>query len=413
MKKILLIEDNPRLRQQINMYLSRLGYVCINAVDGEEGIELATGNVPDLILCDILLPAMNGFEVLEQLKAHPRTQLVPFVFMSALTDRTHVRRGMSLGAEDYLTKPFTMAELKGAVEACMLRMQRIEEAHENTMTRLRRNIVQALPHEMRTPMMGIIGYADMLHEDFDMLSPEQIRDFAASLVRSSRRLENVVETYIAYARLEVLMSDPEARKAMRGKQAEIMSEITETAQATAARYERMGDLLLNLTETHVAIDADNLATIIDQLLDNAFKFSRAGTKVSVETRTVENEVEIRILDFGRGIPPQALDKLGGAFMQFDRPDQQQEGSGLGLAIATRLARLHGGDIQFKSRPRVETLVTVTLPLAPQEVEPEAAEDDSTQPTRPELEKPTQPRRPEGFPKDIEEWKKRMNEHDAE
>ncbi len=412
MKKILLIEDNPRLRQQINMYLSRLSYVCINAVDGEEGIELATGSVPDLILCDILLPSINGFEVLEQLKAHPRTQLIPFIFMSALADRTHVRRGMSLGAEDYLTKPFTMAELKGAIEAAMLRMQRIAEAHENTMTRLRRNIVQALPHEMRTPMMGIIGYADMLHEDYDMLSPEQVRDFAASLVRSSRRLENVVETYIAYARLEVLMSDPEAREEMRGKQCEISGQITETAQAAAARYRREKDLVLNLSEIQVAIDADNLATVIDQLLDNAFKFSKPGSKVSVETRLNGEKVEIIVLDFGRGIPPQALDKLGGAFMQFDRPDQQQEGSGLGLAIATRLIRLHGGTITFKSRPRVETMVEVTLPLAPPEVPVVEEIDDSTKPERP-VERPTQPHRPENFPKDLEEWRKQMGKHDAE
>lgn len=409
MKKILLIEDNPRLRQQINMYLSRLGYVCVNAVDGEEGIELATGGVPDLILCDILLPSMNGFEVLEQLKAHPRTQLIPFIFMSALADRTHVRRGMSLGAEDYLTKPFTMAELKGAIEAAMLRMKRIAEAHENTMTRLRRNIVQALPHEMRTPMMGIIGYADMLHEDYELLSPEQVRDFAASLVRSSRRLENVVETYIAYARLEVLMSDPEAREAMRGKQCELSEQIIETAQATAARYQRENDLVLNLTASQVAIDADNLATVIDQLLDNAFKFSKAGSKVSVETRERGDRVEILVLDFGRGIPPGALDKLGGAFMQFDRPDQQQEGSGLGLAIATRLIRLHGGTITFKSRPRVETLVEVTLPLAPA---PDADEDDNTPPEHP-LERPTQPRRPHNFPKDLEEWRSQANEHDPD
>jgi two-component system, sensor histidine kinase and response regulator len=411
MKKILLIEDNPRLRQQINLYLSRSNYICTNAMDGEEGIEMATGSLPDLILCDILLPSMSGFEVLEQLKSHPSTQLIPFILMSALADRANVRRGMSLGAEDYLTKPFTMAELKSAIDAAILRMQRISEAHENTMTRLRRNIVRVLPHELRTPMMGIIGYADMLHEDYDLLSVDQIRDFAASMVRSSRRLENVIETYIAYARLEVLISDPAARAAMLRDRCEVVEYITEAATAAANRYQREQDLIMNLQEATAAISPDNLSTVIDQLLDNAFKFSKPGTKVNVETRVLDDALEILVLDFGRGIPPQAIDKLGGAFMQFDRTDQQQEGSGLGLAITKRLVQLYGGTIAFKSRPRVETLVRVVLPLAQQPGE--APDDkDSTQPERP-VERPTQPNRPENFPKDVEAWRKKSQNHDVD
>lgn len=127
MKKILAIEDEPQVRANLLKLLNAEGFEALEAADGKIGLELARQQIPDLILCDIMMPDMDGYEVLENLYQDPRTKMIPFIFLTAKADRSDWRQGMELGADDYLTKPYTIAELLGAIT---MRLQKHEAAME-------------------------------------------------------------------------------------------------------------------------------------------------------------------------------------------------------------------------------------------------------------------------------------------
>lgn len=126
-KKILIIEDTDSLRTSIAEVLQLEGFEVIQTADGFEGVNLAIEHLPDLILCDILMPGISGYEVLEQIKQHPPLATVPLVFITALSDRSNVRKGMDMGADDYLVKPFTIEELLSAVNSRIKVRQSIEK----------------------------------------------------------------------------------------------------------------------------------------------------------------------------------------------------------------------------------------------------------------------------------------------
>jgi two-component system, sensor histidine kinase and response regulator len=361
-KKILVIEDNDMLRQQIHIFLSEQNFDVISTTDGETGIQMAHEHVPHLILCDVRLPTVNGFEVLNVLQTSTNTRFIPVIFMSAMKDRQHIRQGMAHGGADYLTKPFTMLELATSIEACFQKYNRVEEKYDATLKHLRDNISYALPHELRTPLLGIIGYAEMLYEDATNLPPEQVQSYADGIMKSSQRLRTVIENYLAFAQLEILAHDTHSRQQLQQAACDAHQSIRTLAQKMArARPERKQDFVVTLTRATVRISCAHLEKIVGELLDNALKFSKPGTNVVLESEIVGNYLQIQLLDFGEGITTDELDKIG-AFMQFNRIAKEQQGVGLGLAIVMRLVDLHNGTIQFESKPHMGTLVRVMLPL---------------------------------------------------
>jgi len=127
MKKILLIEDNENIRKNTAEILELSNYFVINAADGKTGIELATREVPDLIICDIMMPVLDGYGVLHAIHKNDTIKNTPFIFLTAKTDRTDIRKGMELGADDYITKPFTGTELLNAVDSRLKKLDLLKE----------------------------------------------------------------------------------------------------------------------------------------------------------------------------------------------------------------------------------------------------------------------------------------------
>src|SRR5688572_121736 len=127
MSKILVIEDDPAVRGNILDLLEAEGFAGIGAANGKQGIELAVQQLPDLVICDVGMPGIDGFEVFEILSAQPTTAALPFIFLSARAERADVRRGMALGADDYLTKPFTLTELLDSIRVRLKRRRGSEQ----------------------------------------------------------------------------------------------------------------------------------------------------------------------------------------------------------------------------------------------------------------------------------------------
>jgi two-component system, sensor histidine kinase and response regulator len=362
-KKILVIEDARSLRRDILEMLTFEGFDVLGAENGLVGVQSAREYIPDLIICDIMMPELDGYGVLQELRRDANTATIPFIFLTARTDRMDVRLGMELGADDYLTKPFTASELLATVRARLDKRKQLEEIAEARLDDLRENIILALPHELRTPLTGIMGFSEILMSDGDMMEPEQVADMARHINVAAMRLYRLVENYLAYAQLEIISSDEHRSAIVRSvKVVRPKTNIEIYAAQRAQAYDREADLHLNIEDVAaIHISEDNLKKIVTELTDNAFKFSTLGMPVQVAAGADGGRYTICVTDQGRGMSPEQIDDIG-AYMQFERKLYEQQGSGLGLIIVKRLTELHGGEMSIQSVPNQQTTICVSLPM---------------------------------------------------
>jgi signal transduction histidine kinase len=361
MKRILVIDDEEWLREMVRMALMQRGYEVIEASDGESGAETARKQLPDLVICDVNMQRMDGYATLSALRGDSATATIPFILMTGLADNAGMRHGMELGANDYLPKPFTIDGLYAAVEARLKQAKAVEDKAQDALTGLRQNLSMMLPHELRTPLNGILAYGDMLAADPSSFSPEEIADMGQTIAQSGRALQRLVETFLAYSQVEILRADPKVFASLRAqKNVKAAQYAEEAARKNADQFRRHADLQLALTPQAVGMSEEYFAKLIGELVHNAFKFSKAGTPVSLSLSTAGNSVVLAVTDRGRGMTADQITQIG-AFMQFDRKTHEQQGLGLGLTIAKRLAEIHGGTLAIQSELGVGTTVTVRLP----------------------------------------------------
>lgn len=363
--KILVIEDAHALRKDILEMLSFEGFDVRGAENGVLGVQAAREYSPDLIICDIMMPELDGYGVLSELQKDSREATIPFVFLTARTDKGDMRQGMELGANDYLTKPFTASELINTVHIQLKKREAIKIQADSKMDALRANIILALPHELRTPLTSILGFSDMLVSDSRDMSAEKISEMAQYINSAAVRLYHLIENYLVYAQLEVVLTDQKRIQTIRQFTTLDPRFVVENVIVQKANEaQREADLILNVNDNiDVRILEENLKKITEELIDNAFKFSQPGTVVEVTSRVDNGHYILTFVDHGRGIPPEDIRDVGAPYNQFGRKWFEQQGSGFGLAIVKRLADLHGGDVDLDSYPDRETRVTVRLPLA--------------------------------------------------
>ena len=348
MKRILVIDDEDWLREMVHLALAQKGFDVIEAENGAVGIEKARKELPDLILCDVNMEKVDGYLTLSSLRNEPTTAAIPFILMTGLADNAGMRHGMELGADDYLPKPFTIEELYAAVEARLKKAQALRQEAEKKLADLRDNISMMLPHELRTPLNGILAYGEMLAAEAATLPAKEVAEMGQVIHDSGKRLERLIENFLIYAQIELLGADAQKVNALRQKQTRSPAKLIEERAAGQARAaNRADDLVLDLADQPVPMSEDYLAKIVDELVQNAFKFSDPGKRVSVTLSGSPNGVVLSVTDQGRGFSTEHITKVG-AYMQFDRKIQEQQGLGLGLVIARRLTELHGGTLSIQS-----------------------------------------------------------------
>ncbi len=363
--RILVIEDADALRKDIIEMLSFEGFEVTGAPDGLEGVRTARAKLPDLIICDIMMPLMDGYTVLDELRKDGAGITIPFIFLTALSDKNEVRNGMNLGADDYLTKPFTAVELVSCVRRRLKTKSERENLAKERLNELRENIILALPHELRTPLTGILGFSDILLMDAAVMSPDKIAEMAQHIYSAAQRLYRLTENYVVYTQLEVLKTDSARVEAMRSfATVNPRSLIEDLAYQRAQFYHREADLELSISDdVAIRMIEDNLKKVVEELIDNAFKFSEAGTSVQLTGVLLDDCYQLTITDYGRGMTQEEIEHIG-AFMQFGRKYFEQQGSGFGLAIVTRSVQLHDGKFKIESTPNQYTRVTIQLPAVP-------------------------------------------------
>jgi len=362
MAKILVIEDEASIRENILELLEAENFEALGAANGKVGIKMAIAQIPDLIICDMMMPEIDGQGVLKALRAEPVTATIPFIFLTAKAEKTDIRLGMEQGADDYITKPCTPQELLKAIAIRLEKHQAISRQSQKTLDELRSNISMSLPHELRTPLNAILGFSELILSEYRLLEESEILEMIGHIQVSGHRLYRLIQNFLLYADLQIAATNPELLKEMRNSEFScVKSLLSEKARQQAKQANRTEDLQLNLQDSSVAIDAIRLTKILEELLDNAFKFSSEGTPISVSTLVEDKTFILSVKDQGRGMTADQIAQLE-AYMQFDRKHYQQAGLGLGLAIVQRLAELHGGELKIESSPQKETIVSVFLPV---------------------------------------------------
>ncbi|MCT7980079.1 hybrid sensor histidine kinase/response regulator [Laspinema olomoucense] len=363
MKKILVIEDETGVRENLLDLLEAEDFDAIAAENGREGIELAKEKLPDLILCDVMMPEIDGYGVLTELRQDPATAIIPFIFLTAKAAKGDTRQGMELGADDYLTKPFSREEILAAISTRLQKQSITQKNTEQKLQALTNSIALALPHELRTPMNGILGYSELLLQDIESYDKAEIQEMLEGIQISAKRLYRLVQNYLLYAELEIAIHQPQRLDYLRDQaMSGALSMISQSAGEKAKQTGREADLQMDIENAFLKISETHLYKIVEELVDNACKYSEPGTPIAVKGEVSGTaSYTLSVTDLGRGMTREQIANHG-AYIQFDRQLYEQQGTGLGMAIAKRLAELYGGKLTIESIPNQETTVSVVLPI---------------------------------------------------
>jgi signal transduction histidine kinase len=359
MPKVLVIDDDDALRQALTTALTVFGYETAAATNGADGVAQARAWLPDLILCDVNMPGLDGRAVLQMLRADPTIGTRQIVLMTGNQEHTPLREGMNLGADDYLPKPFELNQLKTCVESRLRRAQTYRRLEDGMLRRHAELFGSTLPHEFMTPLNGILGFAEILKEDLGRVPPEEARQMLGDIEACARRLHRTLLNYLLLARLENSAANDEASAPPPIPANQMMSLITGIAETVARRVDRMADLQLDVQPIAVRAHDSDLRIIVEHLVENAFGYSAAGRPVTVSFAAQPAGPMLKIIDEGRGMTAEQIAQIG-VFMQFERRQFEQQGLGIGLALAQRLLERQAGKLSFESVPGQGTTAMVTL-----------------------------------------------------
>lgn len=358
---ILLVEDDSMVRQNISELLEQENFEVISAHDGVQALTALEHFIPDVIICDVMMPIMDGHTLLQRVREQKNLADIPFIFLTAKADPTEQRKGMTLGADDYLTKPFTRDQLLSAIAIRIQKRDMMRAKYNEQLDSLRNSISGTLPHELRTPLTGIIGFSEYLLDNLETTSPEETKEFLTFILNSGKRLHRLIENYVTYSDLQMKrlsMSNSGYRSSFG---LSILETVTQIAQNESYEFERSEDLVLDIDDAEIFIDEKDAEKIFMELIDNAFRFSKFGNKVKIVGRKEETMYMVRIIDSGIGMTQEQVNSIG-AYVQFDRHKHEQQGSGLGITIAKGLVELIGGRFSIQSAEGIGTTIECRLPF---------------------------------------------------
>lgn len=359
---ILIVDDTPINLRVIVESLEGQGYQILVATRGEEALKRASYVQPGLILLDVMMPDVNGFEICRRLKAQPDTRDIPVIFMTSLASVDDKVTGFSVGAIDYVTKPLHVEEVRARIET-HLRLRAMQKELEKQTAQLKaaneelEAFAYSVSHDLRAPLRAINGFARILEERCGPTLPAEGIDCLQKVQFASKRMDELIQDLLNYART--------GRGAIRAMPVPLLPLIEELKctfgerlAATHAHFEVSQPLATPLG------DPTLVEQILLNLLDNALKYRRRDVDLDLRlssTPTAEH-VMIQLADNGIGMPLEYQDKI---FQVFRRLHHEHEypGTGIGLAIVAKAARAMGGEVTVESSPGQGSTFSVRLPAA--------------------------------------------------
>ncbi|NJN72460.1 MAG: response regulator [Limnothrix sp. RL_2_0] len=368
MTKVLVVAEEGSGIAAIRAALVTEGFELLVVNSAQEGAIAAQAQLPDLMLYSVQKSHEAGISLLETMRGQSVTVTMPFIFLLPETTPSHAHRYcMNAGADDCLVKPYTNAEIRAAIQGRLQQHQLVKTYLFERLAQLRHNLAVALPHELRTPLQGIITSAELLNGYWETLEEADITEITENISLSAKRLNELIQKFLLYTKLDLASSEPEDfNQWYFGTTRTGERLLTSIAEKVARRHQRSNDLRLDLCTAEIAIPEKWLRILVEELLENAFKFSgdddcHNNPEILINSRVQGDQWRIQIRDHGRGMTPEEIRDFG-AYIQFNRLRYEQQGVGLGLAIAERIVKIYNGTMTIDSNINQGTMVTVSLPL---------------------------------------------------
>ncbi|MFL6195503.1 MAG: ATP-binding protein [Thermoanaerobaculia bacterium] len=346
--RVLLADDNADMREYVRRLLAER-WTVEAAADGREALARALAHPPDLILTDIMMPGLDGFELLRALRADPATRTVPVILLSARAGQEARIEGLDAGADDYLVKPFSARELVARVSSHlaaaregreMLAEEQAARRNAEAESRAKDHFLAMLSHELRNPLGAISSAAQALQEPGAAGVPR----LAGIITRQSRHLARLLDDLLDVSRVT-------AGKITLRRSPVDLADVVERCRRTLEAGGRAGrhPIEVHAEAAWVDGDATRLEQVITNLLENAVKYTPDGKAIRLRLAPEGNEAVLSLRDEGIGIAPDMLPRVFDLFVQGDRDlDRSEGGMGLGLTLVRQLVEMHGGRVTARS-----------------------------------------------------------------
>lgn len=355
---ILIIDDTPANLDVLTRFLTDRGHKVRPAINGEIGLRAAAKAPPDVILLDIQMPGMNGFEVCERLKADPATEQIPVIFISALDALDDKVRAFNAGGVDYITKPFQVTEVMARVES-QLRIQ-WQRRRIEALSAFKDDLIGIVSHDLKNPLGIILTSADMMQESLSENEPVNPQ-LVTFIRRAGWSMLSLIQDLLDNARTEQRIPLRLAYVSLQEVIDEQLNAFPLTARNKAIRLEKV----FSPDQVLVRIDSRRFAQVVNNLISNAIKYSPEHTTVTVRVHREGEQARVEVADQGYGIPADALPHIFEKFYRVNTEKHMlEEGTGLGLPIARMLIEQHGGTLNATSLPGAGSTFTITLPILP-------------------------------------------------
>ena len=360
MVKLLLIEDEKILRENTCELLEVYGFNCITAKQGKEGLDMALTQKPDLIICDIMLPYLNGYQIKAKLNELYELAQIPFIFLSAKVERTDLRRGMELGADDYITKPFKIIELVNSIKSRLVQSKNIQSVVESKVIESLNDFINVAKHECNTPLHGIINLSGLLMGDYPA-QPAFLEAAVKAINTSGKRLYKTLNNLIDLVRLRhYTLSVNESYLGT-----DIKSIINKTVTERSNCYNYTGEI-----STHfdcldsIEMQQEDVEIIVYEVIDNMFKFSSSNYVEIIISKKVDENKNWIILKVSNSlsVPMIFSTKDIGPFKQYNIVKNEKQGCGLGLYLIQLIIEKYQGTIEIDTTNAQLFQIILTVPL---------------------------------------------------
>ena len=359
---ILVVDDNPLIVNIVKSLLLTEQYRVFTSSDGGEALSVLENKKVDVIVCDVMMPHMDGYELHQAVRGKADLAHIPFIFLTALGDAIDVSRGKEMGADDYITKPFDPKDLLSIVKGKVARSRNLRQFSEERFEAYRKKVVHVLSHEFRTPLVAINTGAEILIDDKGKLESGKIKSLLAAIHRSGQRLERLVTDFMLLQQIEAGIAQRvfESRAVSCSATALVQYVIDTNREALesegfAVQFECLSpDITVRVYEPH-------LHDVFGRLISNVRKFKAQELILQMVLYEREGAAVIEVRDRGIGMNIDKVQDALDLFGQLDREKLEQQGGGLGLAIASRYMAINGGGLAFENRNGGGTTVSVILP----------------------------------------------------
>ena len=361
--KILLVDDDERNLRVLKGILAPLEYDLREATNGADALALVANDPPDLILLDVMMPGMSGFEVCRQLKEDEQTHFIPIVLVTALTERESRIEGVEAGADDFLNKPVDVIELRTRV-ASLLRSKTFHDELQDRYVELkeleqtRESLTQMIVHDMRNPLTSLIGFAELLKQLNLIVDEERAHQYLTRVQSGAQTLMDMINTMMDLAKLE-------AGELSVKTESVVIEDVLESVVDGVGGMVDVKKLKLAIALSELAkevmADREILRRILVNIVGNATDFSPQEGCITISSEVVDRHVKICVIDEGPGVPESYRERIFEKFGQIEG-QRQKFSTGLGLTFCKLAIEAHGGDIGVDSDGEHGSCFWFTLPV---------------------------------------------------